>query len=50
MVIHNFNLEGVARTPNEADPPLVIDSNRMLTLPVASQRLQMIPGRGSQNV
>jgi len=29
--------------PSEANSPLVINSNRVLPLPVASQRLQVIP-------
>jgi hypothetical protein len=50
VVIHNLHFVGMTLTPNEADPPLVVDSNGMLSVPVAPQGLQMIPGRGSQNL
>jgi hypothetical protein len=50
VVIHNLHFVGMTLTPNEADPPLVVDSNGMLSVPVAPQCLQMIPGRGSQNL
>src|SRR5260370_16635898 len=35
--------------PNEADPPLLVNPNRMLPLPVAAQGFQLIPRRRCQN-
>jgi hypothetical protein len=35
--------------PNEADSPPVIDANSVLPFPVTTQRLQVVPRRGSQN-
>jgi hypothetical protein len=39
----------MAITPNETDSPLIIDANGVLPFPVASQGLQLIPRRRSQN-
>ena len=36
-------------TPGKTDSPLIIDPNRMLSFPIASQRFQLISGRRSQN-
>ncbi len=35
--------------PHKADPPLLIDADRVLPLPVASQSLQLITGRRSKD-
>jgi hypothetical protein len=43
MVVHNFDVVGVA--PGEAQPPLVVDADAVLSGPVAGQRLQVV-GRG----
>src|SRR3989338_8542988 len=45
MIICDFHFVGVATTPDKADSPLVVDSNRVLPFPVASQRLQLISRR-----
>ena len=39
----------MAVLPNEADPPLVIDPNGVLPLPIAAQCLQLIPRRGGKH-
>jgi hypothetical protein len=31
-------------SPNETNPPLIVDADRMLPLPLAAQRLQPIAG------
>ena len=49
MVIHNLHFVGVTLAPNEADSPPVIDANSVLPFPVATQCLQVVPRRGSQN-
>jgi hypothetical protein len=36
-------------TPNETDSPSIIDPNRVLPFPIASQCFQLISGRRSQN-
>jgi len=36
-------------TPDKTDSPLIIDPNRMLFFPIASQRFQLISGGRSQN-
>ena len=45
MIIHNFNTAGMAVCPDKANPPLVIDADAVLTLPVAFRRFQTIAGR-----
>jgi len=46
MVIHDFYVVGVALAPCEADAPLVVDPNAVLTLAVAFQRLELVSGEG----
>ena len=45
MTVHQFNVEGLAFGPAEAQSPLVIDADAVLTGPVAGQRLQPLTGR-----
>jgi len=35
--------------PNEADPPLLVNPNRMLSLPVTAQGLQLVSRRRCQD-
>ena len=42
MIVHDLDLLGSRFAPPEYDPPLIVDSDRMLTGEVASQRLQAI--------
>jgi hypothetical protein len=39
VVIDDFNFSGASIRPHEADPPLIIDPDAMLTIPVAMQWL-----------
>ena len=38
MVINDLNFKGIASSPHETNPPLLIDADTVLTLPVATQR------------
>ena len=49
MIIHDFYVVAVTVAPNEADAPLVVDPDRVLTLSLSSQGLQSIPWRRSQD-
>lgn len=48
MVIRNLNLVGVAVLPDEADTPLVIDPDAVLSLTVSREFLQPICRRDSE--
>jgi hypothetical protein len=48
MVIADFDIFGLSISPMEADAPLVVDPDRVLTAPVAGERLQPIARRGPQ--
>lgn len=48
MIIHNLNLLSASVSPNEADAPLVVDANGMLTFPIPFQSFQPISGRGTK--
>lgn len=50
MIIHDPYIVRMAVPPHKADPPLVIDSNRVLAFPVAAQGLQWISRWGGQNM
>ena len=45
MIVH---FKRVAFNPAEADPPLVVDTNTVLTSPIAGQGFQPIPRNRSQ--
>jgi hypothetical protein len=45
MVIDNLDLLAMAILPDKATPPLVVDSDGMLPLPVAVQNLELVAGR-----
>jgi hypothetical protein len=45
MIIHNFDIVYIAGFPSEANPPLIVDTNTVLPLPVAFQRFKLIAGR-----
>jgi hypothetical protein len=45
MVINNFKVERIAITPDEAQSPLVIDADAVLSGPVPGQRLQVVGRR-----
>ena len=48
MVIGDLYIVGCAITPDEAEPPLAIDSNAVLPFPLPSQWFQPIAGDISQ--
>ena len=45
MVIYNLDLFGVGAGPKEADAPLVVDSNRVLSAPISLECLEAITWR-----
>ena len=48
MVIYNLDVVGISITPHEADAPLIVDANAVLSLSVALERFQMITRRGRE--
>jgi hypothetical protein len=42
VVIHDFDVVGVTTSPSEADPPLVVDPDAVLALPITPQQLQPV--------
>lgn len=49
MIVDDFHMVAMAVTPDKTDSPLIIDPNRVLPFPVASQCFQLISRRRSQN-
>ena len=45
MVIGDLDAIGVAVTPSETDPPLIVDSNAVLPSTIAFQAFQPVSGR-----
>jgi len=48
MVVGDFHIQSIAAFPAEADPPLIVDPDAVLTLPIPGQLFEVIPGRNSQ--
>ena len=48
MVIDNFNIVSVSVQPTKTDPPLIVDSNAVLALAIALQRLEPVTRRHEQ--
>jgi hypothetical protein len=48
VVVDDLNVLGTRSRPSEADSPLLIDSDAVLALSVASELLQSISGRHSK--
>jgi len=42
MIINDLDIIGVAASPDETNAPLIIDSDAMLTLAIAFQRLKPV--------
>jgi len=42
MVIRYLDLISIAVAPNEANPELIVDANRMLARPIADQCVQFV--------
>jgi hypothetical protein len=45
VIVADFDVVRIAIDEAEADAPLVVDCYGMLPLPVASQRVELVPGR-----
>jgi len=45
MVIHNLNFVGVRLLPGEAEPELIVDTDRVLASAVTFQRFERIAGQ-----
>ncbi len=48
MIVHDLDIPGIAVAPDEADAPLVVDTNAVLPDSVASKGFQSVAGRDSQ--
>jgi len=48
MVIRDLDIVCIFPIPPEANPPLIVDPNAMLTFPISFQRLQPVTRRHSQ--
>jgi hypothetical protein len=48
VVIHDLNVVRISISPHEAKPPLVIDPDAVLALPVTTQSFQTVAGRCCQ--
>jgi hypothetical protein len=48
MVINNLDVVGISRLPSEADPPLFMDPDAELSLPVAPRSFEPVAWRHSQ--
>jgi hypothetical protein len=48
VVVGNLYFKGVCELPHEADPPLIVDPNRVLASAIARELLEPIPGRRPQ--
>jgi hypothetical protein len=48
VIVDNFHIVSVAIGPGEADPPLVIDADAVLTLAIAAKLLKPITRRRAQ--
>ena len=48
VVVHDLNVRRPDFSPHEADAPLVIDADTVLTLPIIFQRLKVIAWRRLQ--
>jgi len=48
VIVGDLNIKGITVLPSEADPPLVVDPDAVLTFPIAGQLLETIPGWNSQ--
>jgi len=45
MIIDDLDIECVTATPPETDPPLPVDPNAVLALPITFQSLKLIRAR-----
>lgn len=47
MIVDNLDVVGTF-IPSEADPPLLVDANRVLAFPIANERFETTAGRHSE--
>ena len=50
MIINDFNILRSRSGPAEADAPLIVDTNAVLTLSIAIQSLKSVAGRRAQEL
>jgi hypothetical protein len=50
MIVNNFHIVGFAVQKSEAKPPLIVDSDAVLSRAVAAQFFQPVTGRRAQEV
>ena len=50
MVVDDFDLVRILILPNEANPPLSVDADRMLSCPITRQGFEAVAGRDAQIV
>jgi hypothetical protein len=48
VVVDDLDVESIRAAPREADSPLIVDSNDVLSLPRSLQRLEVISGRDTK--
>ena len=48
MVVHDFNINGIAIHPDKTDSPLIVDPNTVLSFSVTTQYLQSVRRRYAQ--
>src|SRR5437588_12688305 len=49
VIVDDFHVVAMTFAPDKADAPLIIDSDRVLSFPISSQGLQLVPWRLSQD-
>jgi hypothetical protein len=49
VIVDDFHIVAMALTPDKTGSPLIIDPNRVLPSPIASQCFELISMRRSQN-
>jgi hypothetical protein len=48
VIVHNRHVGCVNADPTEANPPLIVDPNAVLSAPISSKRFQTIPWNRNQ--
>jgi len=48
MIVHNLYIVGVTRPPAKTNPPLLVDADAMLSLPVSTQGFKTVAWRNTQ--
>ena len=50
MIVDKFNVQGFAVSPCEADAPLIVDADAVLTGSVTFKRFEPVTRRGAQKI